>query len=109
MPGLLGRAAWYSASTCPGILGHRGAAQRLAHGGKAPHRRQPGGNQHEREHDDQEALDEVGVGRGHQAAKVAVEEEGHGHGRHHAVGRDDVAAGGHGDDLARPLEHRSLG
>ncbi len=78
------------------------------HARKAAHRRQARRNDHERECDNEKSLDQVGVGRGHEAAKEAVADKRRRHDQDDPVGRDDLPAGGHRNDLARPLEHGSL-
>ncbi len=82
--------------------------QGLAHTREPAHRAQAERDEQERQGDDQEALHEVRVGRGDQSAEETVEKKRQGHDDDHAVGRDHLAAGGDGDDLAGTLEHHAL-
>ena len=80
--------------------GSRDAAQAV----HAADRRHPQRNEHEGQHDDQDALEQVRPGRGDQTADEAVEDEHRGH-RDHDLVDGDRAAGRLADDLAGPLQH----
>ena len=61
-------------------------------------------NQHERQRDDEEALEEIGPRRGDQSADEAVEDE-HDRHRHDDLVHADAAARRLADDLAGAFEH----
>ena len=78
--------------------------QGLPNAREAPNGRQPQRNQHEREKDDQKALDEVGVGHGEQAAEEAIDKEAAGHQQDDRV-RLHRGACGYAHQFAGSLEH----
>ena len=78
--------------------------ERRLHPGQAADHPPAERNQHEREHDDQDALKQIGPRRRDQSADEAVEHEHHGH-RDDDLVHADAAAGRLADHLAGALEH----
>src|ERR1039458_7581358 len=82
-------------------------AQTLTHPGDAADFMQASRDEHEGEHDNEEALNKIRVGCRQQAAKEAINEEGPGHAKNYLVRRHGVISRD-GNDLAGAFEHGPL-